>query len=159
MSLSLPTQDPVLRLKYPCHDAASTIWVEPRSDLVAKARTSKSNRTGPTYPTKDVPFIFVDDMSVVNSNKDTAKFYLYRNRPSLGYSDEDTHSEVVAELGMGINTFAFMALSLYGTLKAMMEAGALSSETLKIIQEGQVLVSGGTKRRAVSKAHKGKRKP
>jgi hypothetical protein len=124
---------------------------------VAKARASKSNR-GPTYPREGVPFIFFDDVSGVSSNKNTAKVYLSRNRSSSEGSPDDTRPEVVAELGMGLSTFAEMALNFYATLKLMMDDGSFHPETLKLVQKGLAHIEGNKTRVVESKAKTQKEK-
>jgi hypothetical protein len=120
---------------------------------VARAKASKSGRA--SYPSEDVPFIFFDDLSAVTGNRNTAKVYLYRNRPSLGESTS-TRSDVIAELGMGVSTFAQMTLQFYGTLKSMIDDGTFHPEILKLIQNDLAKIESRKTRRIGSIMQKGK---
>lgn len=102
---------------------------------MAKIKESKVSGRQVTYPKEDTPFVFFDEMSSISSNRDLVRFYLLRNQPSLNEDTSEMRSEAVAELGMGLRTFALFTLELHGVLRSMMSRGVFEDKEVEEFQE------------------------
>lgn len=102
---------------------------------MAKTEERKSDLGRDTYPHKDTPFIFLDDISAIVSNTDLVRFYLLRDRPSLDLGSNKSSREAVAELGMGLRTFALATLEFHGVLRSMMSRGIFEPDEIKEFEE------------------------
>lgn len=100
------------------------------------AKNEKRKLSGPEmYPSEDTPFIFFDETSPISSNRDIVRLYLLRDRPSLSVDSDETTPVTVAELGMGLRTFALVALEFHAVLTSMMTRGIFSADEIKEFRE------------------------